>query len=114
LLKRPQVKNSKSVEYAAESELSAKEFRAILIASGLAERRPASDATRQDQMLRQADIIVTARVGNAPDRSFASNNGFFVLLFFFRIWESMRHINARESVNVSLRKRDGQQALAPI
>jgi GNAT superfamily N-acetyltransferase len=63
LLKRPQVKNSNSVEYALEPELSAKEFRAILIASGLAERRPASDATRLDQMLRQADIIVTARVG---------------------------------------------------
>jgi predicted N-acetyltransferase YhbS len=49
------------VVYAAESDLSAEAFRAILIASTLSERRPVGDLERLDRMLRQADIIVTAR-----------------------------------------------------
>jgi predicted N-acetyltransferase YhbS len=49
--------------YALESNLSAQEFQAILIASALAERRPAHDLRRLDKMLRKADIIVTARDG---------------------------------------------------
>ena len=44
-----------------EPELSAEEFRAILIASTLAERRPADDLSRLYAMLRNADLIVTAR-----------------------------------------------------
>ena len=49
--------------YALEPNLSAQEFRNILIASALAERRPADDHKRLDKMLRRADIIVTARDG---------------------------------------------------
>ncbi len=49
------------IVYALEPDLSAKEFRDILVASTLAERRPAGDMERLDRMLRQADIIVTAR-----------------------------------------------------
>ena len=44
-----------------EPELSAEEFRAILITSTLAERRPADDLSRLHAMLRNADLIVTAR-----------------------------------------------------
>jgi GNAT superfamily N-acetyltransferase len=50
------------VDYALEPNLSAKQFREILVASGLAERRPANDEVRLEQMLRYADIIVTARI----------------------------------------------------
>lgn len=51
------------IVYALEPELSAEEFRAILIASTLGERRPVDDPGRLDRMLRQADLIVTARDG---------------------------------------------------
>jgi GNAT superfamily N-acetyltransferase len=44
-----------------EPQLSAREFRDILIASALAERRPVDDEARLEAMLRKADIIVTAR-----------------------------------------------------
>jgi ribosomal protein S18 acetylase RimI-like enzyme len=49
------------IVYSFEPELSAQEFRAVLIASTLAERRPADDPERLLEMLRNADIIVTAR-----------------------------------------------------
>lgn len=49
------------ITYALEADLSVQEFRDVLIASTLAERRPANDLERLDQMLRRADIIVTAR-----------------------------------------------------
>jgi predicted N-acetyltransferase YhbS len=52
------------IDYALEPKLSAKQFREILVASGLAERRPANDEARLEQMLRSADIIITARAGN--------------------------------------------------
>src|SRR5262249_49677022 len=51
------------VTYKAESGLSALEFQDILMASTLAERRPAKDLERLETMLRKADIIVTARDG---------------------------------------------------
>ena len=51
------------IVYALEPNLSADEFRDILLASTLAERRPAGDPARLEQMLRNADIIVTARDG---------------------------------------------------
>jgi predicted N-acetyltransferase YhbS len=51
------------IVYALEPELSAKEFRDVLVTSTLAERRPANDIKRLDRMLRQADVIVTARDG---------------------------------------------------
>jgi ribosomal protein S18 acetylase RimI-like enzyme len=44
-----------------ELDLTAEEFRAVLIASTLAQRRPVDDIARLDKMLRHADLIVTAR-----------------------------------------------------
>ena len=52
-----------AIEYKLEPGLSAKEFQAVLVASTLAERRPADDLPRLEEMLRKADIIVTARDG---------------------------------------------------
>jgi GNAT superfamily N-acetyltransferase len=49
------------IEYAIEPELSAKEFQAVLFASTLAERRPAHDLVQLETMLRNADLVVTAR-----------------------------------------------------
>lgn len=49
------------IVYAVEPDLPAAEFQDVLIRSTLAERRPAGDLARLDAMLRQADIIVTAR-----------------------------------------------------
>lgn len=51
------------ITYTLEPELSAQEFRDILVASTLAERRPADDLARLDRMLRNADVIATARDG---------------------------------------------------
>lgn len=51
------------IVYSLEPDLSAEEFRAILIASTLGERRPIDDPGRLGRMLRQADLIVTARDG---------------------------------------------------
>lgn len=50
-----------SILYARESDLSAEEFREVLIGSGRAERRPADDLPRLDKMLRNAEIVITAR-----------------------------------------------------
>ncbi len=52
-----------SVVYAFESNLSAEEFRDVLVASTLAERRPAEDLPRLRRMLQNADIVATARDG---------------------------------------------------
>jgi ribosomal protein S18 acetylase RimI-like enzyme len=54
---------STPIAYALEPGLSAGEFRAVLIASTLGERRPVGDLERLDQMLRHAGVIVTARDG---------------------------------------------------
>jgi predicted N-acetyltransferase YhbS len=50
-----------SIEYTLEPDLPATDFRAVLVSSSLAERRPADDLPRLEKMLRQADIVVTAR-----------------------------------------------------
>jgi predicted N-acetyltransferase YhbS len=50
-----------AIVYALEPDLSATAFRDVLVASTLGERRPVSDLARLERMLRQADIIVTAR-----------------------------------------------------
>jgi GNAT superfamily N-acetyltransferase len=47
--------------YAYEPDLSAEDFRAVLVASTLAKRRPVHDLARLDAMLRHADIVATAR-----------------------------------------------------
>lgn len=52
-----------AITYAVEPDLSAEEFRAVLIASTLGERRPVDDLPRLHKMLHNADIIVTARDG---------------------------------------------------
>jgi len=49
------------IAYALEPDLSAQDFQAVLVASTLAARRPADDLQRLDRMLRNADIVVTAR-----------------------------------------------------
>ena len=51
------------IVYALEPELTAEEFRAVLIASTLGDRRPVDQPARLEQMLRHADVIVTARDG---------------------------------------------------
>ncbi|HEV7138998.1 MAG TPA: GNAT family N-acetyltransferase [Steroidobacteraceae bacterium] len=51
------------INYSIEPDLSAEEFRAVLIASTLGERRPVDDLPRLEKMLRQADVIATARDG---------------------------------------------------
>jgi GNAT superfamily N-acetyltransferase len=52
-----------SIIYANELNLTAEEFRDVLNASTLGERRPVGDLSRLDTMLRNADIIITARDG---------------------------------------------------
>ena len=49
------------IEYSIDPNLSAEDFQKVLVASTLAERRPAHDLERLDKMLRNADLIVTAR-----------------------------------------------------
>jgi GNAT superfamily N-acetyltransferase len=51
------------IVYALEPGLPAAEFRAVLIASTLGDRRPVNEPARLEQMLRHADVIVTARDG---------------------------------------------------
>jgi predicted N-acetyltransferase YhbS len=52
---------AETIVYGIEPELGVEEFRAVLVASTLGERRPVDDLPRLEQMLRQADLIVTAR-----------------------------------------------------
>lgn len=52
-----------AITYSIEPDLSAEEFRTVLIASTLGERRPVDDLPRLDRMLRQADVVATARDG---------------------------------------------------
>ncbi|SDM30577.1 Acetyltransferase (GNAT) domain-containing protein [Catalinimonas alkaloidigena] len=49
------------LQFAQESDLTVAEFRELLIASTLGERRPIDDLPRLAQMLRGANLIVTAR-----------------------------------------------------
>lgn len=51
-----------SVNYAVEPGLSVDEFVDVLVRSTLAERRPVDDRTAVEAMLRNAGVIVTARV----------------------------------------------------
>lgn len=49
------------IHYQLEPELSAEEFIDVLVRSTLGERRPIDDHERIESMLRNADVIVTAR-----------------------------------------------------
>ncbi|MFO1001975.1 MAG: GNAT family N-acetyltransferase [Planctomycetaceae bacterium] len=49
------------IDYQLEPELSADEFIDVLVRSTLAERRPVEDPDRIEAMLKNADLIVTAR-----------------------------------------------------
>lgn len=49
------------ITYALEPDLAAEAFRDVLIASTLGERRPVDDLPRLERMLRQADVVATAR-----------------------------------------------------
>ena len=49
------------IRYAIEPDLSAAEFVEVLRASTLDERRPVDDLARVESMLRNADLVVTAR-----------------------------------------------------
>ena len=52
-----------TIDYQLEPTLSAGEFINVLQRSTLAERRPVDDRERIELMLRNADVIVTARAG---------------------------------------------------
>ncbi len=54
-----------AVEYAVEPDLTADAFIDVLHRSGLAERRPVADRPRVESMLRNAGLIITARVDGA-------------------------------------------------
>lgn len=58
------MKPENPITYQNEPDLTAEEFRDVLNASTLGERRPADDLPRLDKMLRNADIVMTARDGN--------------------------------------------------
>jgi GNAT superfamily N-acetyltransferase len=49
------------IDYRIEPELTAAQFIELLRASTLAERRPVDDRGRMEKMLRNADLVVTAR-----------------------------------------------------
>ena len=50
-----------SIAYQLEPDLSVADFQQVLIASTLGQRRPIDDPVRMEAMLRNADVIVTAR-----------------------------------------------------
>jgi ribosomal protein S18 acetylase RimI-like enzyme len=50
------------VDYQTEPSLTAGEFIDLLVRSTLAERRPVDDRERIETMLRNADLILTARI----------------------------------------------------
>jgi ribosomal protein S18 acetylase RimI-like enzyme len=53
------------IHYAVEPDLTADAFIDVLHRSGLAERRPVADRPRVEAMLRNAGLIITARVDGA-------------------------------------------------
>ena len=49
--------------YAVETQLAVEEFRRLLMDSGLGARRPVDDPARLAQMLTNANLVITARIG---------------------------------------------------
>ena len=54
--------NNTKLVYAVETTVSVDEFRTLLIESGLGIRRPIDDFTRLEAMLKNANVVVTARI----------------------------------------------------
>jgi hypothetical protein len=84
--------------YQLEPTLSADEFVDVLVRSTLAERRPTHDLQCIDKMLRNADIIVTARVDGllvGISRAISA----LPTARICRIWRSMRGSSVRVSVS---------------
>lgn len=52
------------ITYSTENDLAVEEFREVLIRSTLGERRPVGDPGRLRQMLKHANLIITARDNN--------------------------------------------------
>lgn len=52
------------ITYQTENDLSALEFKELLINSTLGERRPIEDLVRVEAMVKNANLIITARDGN--------------------------------------------------
>lgn len=50
----------KKIEYQMEKQLSPEEFREVLIKSTLGERRPIEDMERIGEMIKNADLLITA------------------------------------------------------
>ncbi len=59
--------SSISVVYANEPRLDVDEFCRVLLESGLGATRPTGNRPRMQQMIDQADLVVTARL-DRPDR----------------------------------------------
>ena len=57
-----------SILYACEAQLDVDEFCRVLLESGLGATRPTGDRARMQQMLTQADLVVTARL-DRPHRA---------------------------------------------
>ena len=57
-----------SVLYASQPDLDVHDFNRVLLDSGLGATRPTGDLARMQEMLANADLIVTARL-DRPDRS---------------------------------------------
>ena len=53
------------IQYQIENELAPDEFRSVLVRSTLGERRPVDDPERIKSMVEKADLIITARDGDA-------------------------------------------------
>ena len=49
------------IHYQQEASLSSQEFRELLISSTLGERRPVDDPGRMEAMVRNANLLITAR-----------------------------------------------------
>ena len=54
-----------AMTYALEPELDVHDFLKLMASSRLGERRPMDDVPRMNQMLRGADLILTARCGKS-------------------------------------------------
>ncbi|MEM6698703.1 MAG: GNAT family N-acetyltransferase [Bacteroidota bacterium] len=53
-----------TISYQVENKLSLEEFRSVLVRSTLGERRPIDEPERLEAMVKNADLIITARDGD--------------------------------------------------